>query len=312
MKSKNIGFSLAIITALGFGFTGCSSSSGNSSSGTTTQTGTFLDAPVQGLKYITATQSGYTNDKGEFKYVAGETVEFKLGNISLGSKIGSALMTPYTLGDSNTTNPSAKTTNIAMLLQSLDGNRSNSNILDLSKLKDYSFNDVNLSATTNDITTKLNNILITGNFVNDFADGNTTVINATIANSALKTFVKNNSIKFDKKFTVGYLNGKTFYIPTSWYQNQKGTYSIVKMVFTDSTLVMTGYDNDPADLTPKPYIITSNGQISFNANGTQALLTISSVDNNNISITAFGNYGEPTTMYKNQSEAQAKLVKLQN
>ena len=193
MKLKNIGLSLAVISALGLGITGCGSSSSDTP-GATTETGIFVDAPVQGLKYITATQSGYTNGKGEFKYVAGETIEFKLGNLSLGNKVGSTLMTPYTLGDSNTTSPSTKTTNIAMLLQTLDANRSNGNILDLSKLKDFIFSNIDLTSSVNDMeNTIIPNIVSAvtshANFGANFLDINTTVVSATSANSNMKISV---------------------------------------------------------------------------------------------------------------------------
>ena len=58
-------------------FSGCGGGSGSASS-TGTSTGIFADAPVQGLGYKTATQSGFTDAQGQFKYKTGETVEFKL------------------------------------------------------------------------------------------------------------------------------------------------------------------------------------------------------------------------------------------
>jgi hypothetical protein len=35
-------------------------------------TGVFIDSPVSGISYKTASQSGVTNDKGEFKYISGQ------------------------------------------------------------------------------------------------------------------------------------------------------------------------------------------------------------------------------------------------
>jgi hypothetical protein len=254
MKLKNIGLSLAVVSALGLGFTGCGSSSSDTPV-TTTETGTFVDAPVQGLKYTTATQSGYTNDKGEFKYVAGETVEFKLGNLSLGTKAGSTLMTPYTLGDSNTTNPSAKTTNIAMLLQSLDGNRSNGNILDLSKLKDFVFSDINLTSTANDmentvIPSIVSNITSHASFGASFLDSNTTVISATNAINAMKSFVEaeqnSRTISVANGFGAKWLDGRTIYS------------------VCDNTIQSFKFENNIQTVTPAstlqfPYTITADG-----------------------------------------------------
>ncbi len=44
-----------------------------------------LAGPIIGIKYETASGSGMTNEKGEFKYRAGETVTFSVGGIVLGS-----------------------------------------------------------------------------------------------------------------------------------------------------------------------------------------------------------------------------------
>lgn len=111
---------MAIVTALSLGFTGCGSSSSDTPT-VTTITGTFIDRPVQGLKYTTATQSGFTNENGRFKYVTGETIEFELGNLSFGTVTAGDLITPCTMtGDENISRPSQKATNIAMMLQSSD------------------------------------------------------------------------------------------------------------------------------------------------------------------------------------------------
>ena len=303
MKIKNIGLSLAVTFALGLGICGCGSSSDTSS--TATETGTIVDAPVNGLYYTTATQSGYTNDKGEFKYVAGETVEFRLGNLSLGTAPAGSLITPYTLGDSNTTNPSDKTTNIAMLLQSFDGNRSDTSTLDLSKLKDYKFTDVNLSATTDGMARKLNDILIAGDFANKYADGNTTAINATTANSIMKSFVQENSTKYDHKFTTSYLSGKTFFIPALWAEKgEQGEKTIVKMTFTDSKVSFYGYDNDPDDINQSYTIIDGTINIPY----VNVTLTATSIDDEGVSLVSFETAGQATKAYFDKETAQNALL----
>jgi len=48
--------------------------------------GIFLDSPVQGLEYQTRTQSGITNEKGEFNYLEGETVTFLVGGFGAGDR----------------------------------------------------------------------------------------------------------------------------------------------------------------------------------------------------------------------------------
>ena len=99
-------------------------------------------------------------------------------------------MTPYTMaGDINTSNPSDKAVNIAILLQSFDGNRSNSSVLNLSKLKDYNFTDVNLSIATSDMTTKLSNMFADNNFSAFRDTTNNTPVTADVAKAAMKAYV---------------------------------------------------------------------------------------------------------------------------
>jgi hypothetical protein len=83
-------------------------------------TGVFVDAPVEGLNYQTATMSGITDENGTFKYHEGETVTFMIGDLMLGSAPGSEIMTPIDLvpGAVDETDPTV--INICRLLQSLD------------------------------------------------------------------------------------------------------------------------------------------------------------------------------------------------
>ena len=71
-------------------FGGGNSSSSNSETITpttpviTTQTLSFIDDKVSGVKYVNGTNSGFTDANGQFPYTSG-TVEFYLGDIKLGS-----------------------------------------------------------------------------------------------------------------------------------------------------------------------------------------------------------------------------------
>jgi len=165
-SKKSIVLSTAVV--LSFGLVGCGGGGSNSSgaTATATKTGVFADAPVEGLSYSTATQSGFTNAQGQFKYKAGETVTFKLGTLTLGKGKAGAFVTPYTISDNNTT----AATNIAMVLQNFDGNRSNTQVLNLSKLKDFNFTadtntrDINISAAPSALQNKLATLLSTASF----------------------------------------------------------------------------------------------------------------------------------------------------
>jgi len=170
-----LGFTiLLLLSACGGG--GGGSSSDSSSPTLNILSGVFIDAKVKGLHYKTATQNGYTNSEGKFKYVEGETIEFYLGDLLLGSAKAKKLMTPYTLsGDTNIQNPSFQTLNIAMLLQNFDANRSNSTLLDISRLKEYKFTNIDLTLNNSAMESSINTLLSTASFWR-FIDSNNTLI----------------------------------------------------------------------------------------------------------------------------------------
>jgi hypothetical protein len=212
-KIKQLGLSLTVISVIGLGFTACGSSSSNTTTENNIKIGTFVDAPVYGLHYTTTTQDGYTNNKGEFKYKNGEKVEFFLNTLSLGKVKASPLITPYTLaGDTNISNPSNKATNIALLLQNFDSNRSDVNILNVTKFKDlgeYDLSYINLNLTTNEIETEITRLLSTGGFQQYVDDTNLTLKNATTVNNEMMNFVEseenkiyNNLIQLSRVHTI--------------------------------------------------------------------------------------------------------------
>lgn len=102
-----------------FLLTNCGGGGGSSDDSPSTRTGYFIDAPVQGLTYSTATQNGTTGANGSFTYMPGETLTFSIGDITLGSAPGASTITPVTLVSNGTTS-NAKVINICRLLQSLD------------------------------------------------------------------------------------------------------------------------------------------------------------------------------------------------
>ncbi len=132
MRTKTISLKIITTIILGFGMISCGGSGGGGGSdggGTTaptTNTGIFIDSPVQGIQYSTPTLSGTTDNQGIFQYKDGEIVTFKIGNLVLGNATGESVITPLTLvGESDLDNIGTKATNIARLLQSLDENSSN-------------------------------------------------------------------------------------------------------------------------------------------------------------------------------------------
>jgi len=209
MKLKKSIQTLLISSVAALAIVGCGSSDDSTQVvAPTTLTGTFIDAPTQGLSFKTVTQSGFTDANGHFKYVAGEEVEFKLGNLSLGKGTAGVLVTPYTISENNDT-----ATNIALLLQNFDGDRSDSGVLDLSKLKDFSFtlSDFNLSVSPATIKGKIDVLFADSSFA-QFRDAtNNTVLDETAVKGAMDEYIESSSAQYDKKFTQGFLDAHDFY-----------------------------------------------------------------------------------------------------
>ena len=197
------------------------SSSGDGSTGgggtSSTLTGTYIDAPTQGLAYKTITQSGLTDDKGQFKYVAGEEIEFKLGNLVLGKGKASALVTPYTITDNNET-----ANNIALLIQNFDGDRTNTGVLDLSNLKDVNLSDVNLSINNTDMQQLIGNLFSDPRFSAKYSGA--TLLTASEVKTKMDNYIRDNSTKYDKKFTQTYLDTNVFYKSSDEYPHYKNQY----------------------------------------------------------------------------------------
>lgn len=149
MKFQGRWSSLALVSAFGAALTACGGGGGSTSSASaaepplqeprleeptpaepptartprarTPQTGVFLDSPVAGIRYRTATRSGVTDNQGRFSYLEGESVTFSIGDIDLPSAPACSVVTPLDLvGTANLNDTSV--VNIARLLQTLDGN----------------------------------------------------------------------------------------------------------------------------------------------------------------------------------------------
>jgi hypothetical protein len=96
----------------------------------TALSGVFVDSPVIGLGYATATQSGKTSAKGEFLYLPGETITFSVGAIQLPPVTANATVTPLDIARTTDINNQI-VSNILVLLQSLDEDGDPSNGLSI-------------------------------------------------------------------------------------------------------------------------------------------------------------------------------------
>lgn len=143
-------------------FTGCGSDDSSTSTTTTVLTGYIYDDQVAGLEYSTATQSGVTGSDGSFKYVAGEKVTFKVGNVTLGKATdAAAALTLFDLANTaqnSDGSPSSEVVAMAMFLQSLDEDKDPNNGVSISSTTRSAFAKVNaqtIGATT-DVTKLIN------------------------------------------------------------------------------------------------------------------------------------------------------------
>lgn len=120
-------FAITLLSACGGGSSsGTSASSGSTATGAgasqtpqTTDTGYFIDSPVSGLEFKTASQTGITGKLGTFQYVPGETVQFSLGNVVIGSVPTAKVITPIQL-IKNSSASTAEVVNRVRFLMMLD------------------------------------------------------------------------------------------------------------------------------------------------------------------------------------------------
>jgi hypothetical protein len=98
----------------------------------TTYTGIFLDSAVAGLNYKTASQSGQTNELGEFNFQNDETIIFSIGGIDLPSTVARLYLTPLSLYQTQDINQ-IEVVNLLRLLQSLDLDGDTSNGIEITE-----------------------------------------------------------------------------------------------------------------------------------------------------------------------------------
>jgi len=82
-------------------------------------TGRFVDSAVAGLQYATATQSGVTESDGSYDYLAGESVTFSIGDITLPTIPATEVVTPLSVFSTSVITD-IRVMNLARLLQTLD------------------------------------------------------------------------------------------------------------------------------------------------------------------------------------------------
>jgi len=144
-------------------FSACGGGGGGSDGGTTSetsiepvlQTGAFLDSAVEGLRYKTATQSGYTDTNGHFKFFKGENIEFFLGEYPIGKYLAKGVISPYTLYPNN----EEAAIRIAQLLQTLDLDGIPANGITIENYENFSELDTALAPTNNSFVSNVEGLL---------------------------------------------------------------------------------------------------------------------------------------------------------
>lgn len=125
-----IGLISSAVTALIL--TGCGGGGGDTATAATAvSTATFIDSPVSGLEFESATQSGVTDSNGNFIYKEGESVTFHIGNLYFGSaKPKDGKITPLDIV--NTSNISdTDVVRILQTLQTLDNDGDTTNGIEI-------------------------------------------------------------------------------------------------------------------------------------------------------------------------------------
>lgn len=111
--------------------TGGNSSTEPAGTGSTIQTGHFIDGPVAGLTYLSISQSGMTDVSGTYQFITGETISFYLGDILLGTTTATGLITPVSLVPDAVDETDITVSNISRFLQSLDHDADPSNGIEI-------------------------------------------------------------------------------------------------------------------------------------------------------------------------------------
>lgn len=114
------------------------------------QTGRFLAGAVHGMLYTTESQTGVTNENGEFTYLQGETVSFYLGDYKLPEIAAQPIITPIEYSPGSSNSGQLEVNNLVRLFHSLDTNLDSSDGIQLpsslhSKIETSSTEPLNFS-----------------------------------------------------------------------------------------------------------------------------------------------------------------------
>lgn len=108
--------------------------------------GVFLDSPVAGLTYRSATLHGLTDARGAFQYREGEWVTFSVGDLELGRAMGRSVITPLDLTIDGYHQARHVTANYCVFLQTLDADGNPRNGIEIPEATDRFFTENDVAA----------------------------------------------------------------------------------------------------------------------------------------------------------------------
>jgi len=222
---------LPVIISLFLLLSACSSGGGNSPDNNATQSGVFIDSPVEGLSYASATLNGTTDADGAFSYETNETVTFSIGDITLGSTSGAAVITPVDMVNGATSETDPVVTNIARFLQTLDddGNPDNGIMISNTVSNLAAGKNIDFMLSTSDFENNGNVQTVVAELTASTSAGARTLVTATQAQTHL-----NGSL-------IALLSGN---YSGSFSGGDTGTFSIT--IDNDGTITGTGQGSDEA------------------------------------------------------------------
>ena len=223
---------LPVIISLFLLLSACSSGGGgggNSPDNNATQSGVFIDSPVEGLSYASATLNGTTDADGTFSYETNETVTFSIGDITLGSTSGAAVITPVDMVNGATSETDPVVTNIARFLQTLDddGNPDNGIMISNTVSNLAAGKNIDFMLSTSDFENNGNVQTVIADLTASTSAGARTLVTATQAQTHL-----NGSL-------IALLSGN---YSGSFSGGDTGTFSIT--IDNDGTITGTGQGSD--------------------------------------------------------------------
>lgn len=252
MKLLNIILSTSALLALSACGGGSKGSSDDPDNQTRVETGVFLDSPIINIGYRTETMSGLISTNGEYKYLAGETVTFFIGNLEFPAVAASGTVTPLDIAATSDINDS-KVINMIRLLQTLDKDGNPENGLTITEAAKSSAVQVDFSLTEEQFaSSEAVTTLVTN------ADLDTPVTELIPTEEAIAHFQS----QLDIAFTPDFINDRKFIVDSTsndiaYFEFLTGGSGSIKF----SANIDNDFDSE--DIKNITWTINSDGALTF-------------------------------------------------